>query len=272
MILVDNGSSDETSRLVSERFADVTLERLETNVGIARGYNRGIERALERNPDSVMVINNDTLVDPLFLGELLATFGRHPEAGAVMPKIYHYYGQQNRLWSAGARWRTIPPSIKMIGSGELDGPKYSHEIEIPLAPSCCLLIAAAALREIGLFDPDYYFYFDDWDFCERLRASRKKIYFSPAAKIFHKVALSTLKSDPPSKWWKVMGESTVRYFRKHKSLPALGGHVLWILIREVLKLNLRHVPAYASGVMSGLRKDSASNTGLDQGAGIGSAS
>lgn len=263
MVLVDNGSKDGTSRLVSERFGEVTVERIETNVGIARGYNRGVKRALERDPDLVMVINNDTLVDPHFLEEMLATFARHPEAGAVMPKIFHYYGEPNRLWSAGARWRTFPPSIKMMGAGQMDGPRYSREIEIPLAPSCCLLITAAVFREIGLFDPNYYFYFDDWDFCERLRATGKKIYFCPEAKVSHKVAVSTLKSDPPSKWWKVMGESTVRYFRKHKSLLALVAHVVWIMTREALKLKIGHVPAFAQGVISGLRKKPTSESGFD---------
>jgi hypothetical protein len=201
----------------------------------------------------MMVLNNDTVVDPQFLEHMLATFDHHEDAGIVMPKIYYYADATQRIWSAGARWRLFPPSIKMIGAGSLDKPEYNIEREIDFAPSCCMLIDSQALRQIGLFDPGYYFYFDDWDLCERFRTSGEKIYFSPKALIWHKEALSTLKTDPPPKWWRVMGASSVRFFLKHKSRGTLYIHAVWIVLRESLKFNWSHVAAYLQGVRQGLR-------------------
>jgi GT2 family glycosyltransferase len=253
-ILVDNGSTDGTADIVHKQFPEITVLRLDPNAGIARGYNFGLEHALTRDPDYVAVINNDTVFDPLFIDYMLGTFEQYADAGMVMPKIYHYYGEPGRLWSAGARWRAFPPSIKMLGAGTKDGLLYSDEYEIEYAPSCCLLIETESLREVGLFDPNYYFYFDDWDLCERFRAAGKKIYFSPQAKIWHKVALSTLKSDPSAIWWKVMGKSSVRFFLKHKSVLTFTLHTGWIILREAFKFKLTHIPAYVSGIIAGLRK------------------
>lgn len=254
LILVDNGSTDGTSTLVAERFPEATVLRLDPNEGIARGYNHGIRYSLKRGADFVVVLNNDTVVGSDFLEKMVQTYERHEDVGIVMPMIYYYGSSPTRVWSAGARWRSCPPSIKSIGAGRIDGSGISQECEIDFAPSCCLLIERRSLERIGLFDPEYFFYFDDYDLCERFRSAGKKIYLSPMASVWHKVALSTLKTDPPAEWWRVMGISSVRFFLKHKSRFTLYAHTGWITLRECLKGGWRHVPAYLEGVRQGLRE------------------
>ena len=87
VLLVDNGSSDGTADEVARQFPAVEIARLPENVGIARGYNAGVEIALERQAEYVMVMNNDTIAAPDLVGHLVQAFRDHPKAGMLMPKI-----------------------------------------------------------------------------------------------------------------------------------------------------------------------------------------
>jgi GT2 family glycosyltransferase len=250
--LVDNGSSDGTADVVTLQFPQVEVLRLEKNVGIARGYNTGIENALANEADFVLVMNNDTVIAPDMVNELVDTIQQHPNIGMVMPKIYNYYGEPNRLWCAGAKWQLIPPRIKQIGANAPDGPRYSKPFTVEYAPSCCLLIRSKVLEEVGAFDPSYYFYFDDWDLSARIRAAGYGILFVPQAHLWHKVAVTTRKSEKPTKWWFVMGQSSVRFYLQHKSPTVLTLHTLWFVVREIIKLKLSRVLPFLFGVANGL--------------------
>src|SRR5215467_1114173 len=81
LLFVDNGSTDGSPAFLRERFPDATVLALPENVGIASGYNAGLERALAENADYALVLNNDTLFAPGMLRALVEAAERHPEAG-----------------------------------------------------------------------------------------------------------------------------------------------------------------------------------------------
>jgi GT2 family glycosyltransferase len=169
--VADNGSTDGTADEVRARYPSVQVVRSERNLGITGGYNLGIAHALERGADCVLIMNNDIEVAPEMLTHLVSAAERFPDAGALMPKIYHYYGDRTRLWNAGARWRHFPPGVKLIGIDARDGPVWDQVREIAYAPSCVLLLSRRALEATGGFDVRYYFFQSDWDFSARLRES-----------------------------------------------------------------------------------------------------
>lgn len=251
-LLVDNGSTDGTAKVVARDYPEVYVLRVKKNVGIAGGYNLGMEYALEHGAEYVMVMNNDTIVDPDMINHLVRAFEIYPSAGITIPKIYNYYGKPNRLWCVGAKWHRFPPRVKFAHADAPDGPQFNNIRSLEFAPSCCLLISREALKEIGLFDPNYYFYYDDWDFSARFRALGYKILFIPEAHLWHKVSASTMTSDKPGKWWFIMGQSSVRFFLRHKSPLVLGTHTIWFIFRESVKLKFNRVFAYIFGVVGGL--------------------
>jgi GT2 family glycosyltransferase len=252
ILLVDNGSTDGTSEIVAKQFPMVEISRVIENIGIARGYNLGLRTALERGADYVLAMNNDTIVDTDTVTELVKAIIAHPEAGMVSPKIYQYYGEEGRIWCVGAKWTSFPPRIKLIGSNVPDGPAYEDVMPLEYVTSCCLLMSAEALEAAGLFDPHYYFYFDDWDLSARFRGFGYEILFVPRARLWHKVSMSTQKSEKPAKWWYVMGRSSVRFYLQHKSGLLLASFTIWFVIREIAKLKLRRIPPYLFGVANGL--------------------
>jgi GT2 family glycosyltransferase len=249
LIFVDNGSTDGSAALLRARFPEAEVVELGRNVGIAAGYNAGLERALARGADFGLILNNDTLFAPGMLDALVEAAGRHPEAGVLMPKIV-YESDRGRIWSAGARRRAFPPGVVFVGLGQADGPGFDQERDVDYAPSCALLIRRQTLGRVGLFDPGYFFYYDDWDYCERVRLAGETIRYVPGALVYHKVSLSTARSSRPARWWYVMGRSAVLYYRRYYRPPApsLALYAGWFVARESVKGNARYVPLFLRGL------------------------
>jgi GT2 family glycosyltransferase len=252
LLVVDNGSTDGTSEIIPREFPQVDVTRLEQNGGVTQGYNRGIEVALQNGADYVMPMNNDTVVHPKMVSELVKTFEDRPKTGMAAPKIYHYYGDQKRLWCVGAKWVSFPPRVKLIGSDAADGPNFNRVFPLEYATSCCLLISKEAAQRAGLFDTNYFLYFDDWDISERYRANGYDILFVPSAHLWHKVSVSTQKSEKSARSWYFFGKSTVRFYLLYKSPAILGLHVTWFLMRETAKLKFKRLAPYLFGVAGGL--------------------
>lgn len=254
LIFVDNGSTDGSPACLRSRFPDATVIELGTNVGIAAGYNAGLERALAVGADYALIVNNDTLFAPDMLRELVRAAEGHAEAGVVMPKIL-YEADRRLIWSAGARGRAFPPGVVFVGLRQPDGAAYDQPGEVQYAPSCALLIRRDTLRTVGLFDPGYFFYFDDWDYCERVRRAGRTIRYVPTSVVYHKVSLSTAQSARPARWWYVMGRSATLFYRRYyrPAGPALLLFAAWFAARESVQGNVAYVPLFVRGLLDALR-------------------
>lgn len=252
VILVDNGSTDGTVDQVRRDFPGVHIIENMQNLGVAAGYNVGFAYALQAGADYIFMLNNDVILAPNILIELLAVASADPQTGIVMPKMM-YYGS-NDVWSSGGRYRAFPPAILMT-----DRRKGVAELTrmIEFAPSCALLINSQAFDKVGLFDPGYFFLFDDWDFSERVRAHGFTIWYAANALLWHKVSRTT-KGTNSGFYWRTFGASVVRYWRRHGrpiwfSLPL---HVGYIFLREFFWHfhNVKYSGEFWRGVRDGLQK------------------
>jgi GT2 family glycosyltransferase len=255
VLVVDNGSTDDSPERLQRAHPDVEIARCSDNKGIAAGYNRGIEEALNRDADYVVVMNNDLTFAPDFLERMIAARQRWPRAGVIMPKIF-YYDEPDIIWSAGGRQRFIPSVIVLRGRRMRDNSSFRHDAIIDYAPSACLLVCREVCEAVR-FDEGYFFYFDDWDFCVEVRRRGWDIVFAADSHVWHKVSRSTQNSPKSLRWWRILGLSTVRYHKKHYGLGMLAAHVAWVVARETVKANLRSLPVFLRGVADGLRADNA---------------
>jgi len=249
-IYVDNGSTDGAPARIAEEFPNAAVIALPRNEGIAGGYNAGLERVRALDAEYAFILNNDTIVAPGALAALVAAARDNPRAGLLMPKI-PFEGDRGRIWSAGQRRRGFPPGVAMIGLRQIDGPAYAEQRDLEYAPSCALLISRACLETVvPAFDPRYFFYYSDTEYCERVRRAGLTIRYVPEAVVYHKVSLSTTRSAHPAPWYYEMGRSTARYYTHYMPpvLLTLGSFGLWFLARETIQGNARRLPLFLRGI------------------------
>lgn len=251
IVLVDNASHDDTVASVRADFPHVTVLVNEHNLGVPAGFNVGFEHALRAGADYILMLNNDTVVPKNIISDLLAIAKNDPEAGIIMPRVL-YYGTQDKAWSNGGKFRKFPPTILMTRN-EYEMPNYPHKIDY--APACCLLIHRQAFEKAGLMDPGYFFFFEDWDFCERVRGEGLNIWFVPSAVIWHK-ASTTTGSVKSSLFWNTFGASAARFYKRHSSGPCWLWFTLnvgYLYLREFLiKGNWESLPQFHQGVVKGI--------------------
>jgi protoporphyrinogen oxidase/GT2 family glycosyltransferase len=251
VVLVDNGSSDGTPDSVRSDFPSVQVIENHQNLGVPAGYNVGFQHAMANGADYILMLNNDTVVPPNMVAKLLDVAEADPKVGIVMPKVL-YYGTQDEIWSSGGRYRSFPPAILLK-----DRQQDTEVVQmIEYAPSCGLLIHRKAFEKAGLFDPGYFFLFDDWDFSERVRALGMHIWYTPEASLWHKVSRTT-EGPRSSLYWRTHGASIARFYRRHGrpawiSVPV---HVGYFILREFFwKRNTTYLRDFWQGVQEGLQK------------------
>lgn len=185
VLVVDNGSTDGSVAAIRDRFTDARIIENDANLGFAAGCNVGIRDALGRGADYVLLINNDTVVtDPSFLATLVDFYERTPDAGAVGPFIT--YKDSDVVWCAGARISYLTGFSRHIGKEARLGELSSHDpYAVDYVSGCAMLLGKKFLSEVGLLDPDYFFYYEDADLCFKGAAASYRSYVVPTSVFSH---------------------------------------------------------------------------------------
>jgi hypothetical protein len=214
VFLVDNGSSDGSSEALAREFPQFTHLANAGNLGFSGGNNVVIEQALAKGFDYVLLLNNDTIVAPDFLGHLVAAAESGERVGMVGPKIF-YHDQPTLLWYAGGRvdWRAWPP-FRNRGENKPDGPNYDAPGATDFVTGCCVLARAEMIRQIGPLDPRYGYYCEDVDWSLRARRAGWEVRYEPQARVWHKVSRSMRRT----------GRSSADYYEYRNPLLAARRH------------------------------------------------
>ncbi|MDP2209407.1 MAG: glycosyltransferase family 2 protein, partial [Bacteroidota bacterium] len=185
-----NASSDGTQEALQKQFSDVEYIFNPTNLRFAGGNNVGIDYALRKGADYILLLNNDTTVADNFLDELVSTASTSLNVGIVGPKMY-YHGDPNRIWYAGGKIEWWKGWISHVGVREIDNGQYGQTIETDFVSGCCIFVKREVVEKVGMLDTAYYIYGEDVDWCIRASRAGYRIMYEPKAKIWHKLSVST---------------------------------------------------------------------------------
>lgn len=194
VIVVDNGSKGNDVDVLEKKYKGyIRLIRNKENLGFAEGNNVGIRYALEKlNPAYILVLNNDTIVEPDLLIRLVEVIESKKEIVAVQPKIL----KKNNLQIIDSLGQEMycDGRIRDKGINTLHNKKIPNPLEIFGTCAAASLYRTSALREIGLFDKDFFAIYEDVDLSWRFRLAGYKIYLAPKAIVYHKRGISGKKS------------------------------------------------------------------------------
>jgi GT2 family glycosyltransferase len=174
----------------------IALIRNEQNYGFAEGCNIGMRYALAAvDPEYILLLNNDTVVDPLFLSELVKVGEADRRIGIIGPKIlfYDFNGRNDIIWYAGGRikpWHELV--FKHVGNSEEDRGQYDSITETEWCTGAAFLLKSE-LAKNSLLNPVYPFGSEDVEYCIKMRKSGYKVVYVPSARVWHKVGASRAK-------------------------------------------------------------------------------
>lgn len=202
VIVVDNGSKVKFV-LDKEQKDNVLLIRSEVNTGFTGGYNIGMQKAMERSAEFIMIVNNDTVIAPDMIEKLLEVFETEKNVGVAVPKIYFAKGHEFHkdrykkdelgkvFWYAGGY--TDWANVKSVHRGvdEVDHGQYDKIEKVTFATGCCMMFKREVLEQVGLLDEKFFLYYEDADLNERIQRAGYSIYYVPQAVLIHVNAASS---------------------------------------------------------------------------------
>lgn len=187
VIVVDNGSTDGSADALRKQSDTLTLIETGSNLGFTGGNNAGIEYALTQDFDYIYLLNNDTIVEPNSLREMVRAAEAQPEYGILSP-VMHYYDRRDEIWFGGAalnlrRGRADHDASRNPARTD---PPY----EVPWTTGCAMLVRTDLMRRLGGFDERFFLIWEDVDLSLRAVATGSKIGIVPSARIYHRVSRS----------------------------------------------------------------------------------
>jgi len=188
IIVVDNGSSDDSVYFINKNFPKVLVIKNKENLGFATACNIGIKKAIKIGSEYFLLLNNDTIVTDDFLDKMLSVF-KNKKVGIVGCKI-NYESEPKKIWFAGGdfiKWRV---SGKHINWMKNDNDNIRGVVNSDFITGCCILIKKEVINSIGYFYEPSFLTVEDLEFCYLTKRAGWKIKVNLDAKIYHKVSFS----------------------------------------------------------------------------------
>ena len=248
IIVVDNGSSDDSVKIIKDNFPAVELLKFPDNAGFAGGVNRGIKEAIKQGAQYIALFNNDAVADKNWLKNLAKAAESNPKAGIITGKFMRM--NKTHLDSTGDFYTTwampFPRGRNQKDTGQYDTPEFVFG-----ASGGASLYRVNMLQKIGLFDEEFFAYFEDVDISYRAQLASWKVWYEPKAIAYHHVGATSSKLGDFTRY-----HSTKNFYMLYaKNMPAklywkYGPHFIYqaakMLVGSIIKGGF---VAHAKGVI-----------------------
>lgn len=216
IIVIDNGSKVNCVAEWQLRYTGVRFVRSEENLGFAGGNNLGISLA---TGDYLFLVNNDTEFTEGLVETLVATLDANPQVGIVSPKI-RYYNQPQMLQYAGfTRMNYYTARNSCIGQYETDRGQHDHLTgETGFVHGAAMMVRRDAINIAGMMPENYFLYYEEIDWCERIRKAGYKVWVNMQALIYHKESVSVGSKSALKEYF--MNRNRILYVRRHSPMHA----------------------------------------------------
>ncbi len=235
LLVIDNASADNTLEVLSE-LTDARVYQIhnEQNIGYAAACNQGISYFLDKGVSDILFINNDTEFTPDLFESLQMLRVRY-NADAITPRV-SYAEDTSINWYAGGRftfWKGFQG--EHLGEGKHYDPADNEPRWTPVASGCCVMFPISTFERLGLFDPNYFVYFEDTDYFVRMAQAKLRLLYAPGVAIAHKISLSTggSQSDFSIRYYQ---RNQIYLLRKHFGSGTVAIQVLLISLKATARL------------------------------------
>lgn len=175
--------------LNDSKFKNMIMIKNDQNYGFTGGNNIALDFAHKKlKPDYYLLLNNDTVVEPEFLKNMIDSVHKYQNVGFAGPKIYYYNPNDvsNLLSFAGGKINLNTSEPNPIGTDETDNGQYNKDRIVDYIEGSCMLVSYELCEAVGFFNEDYFTYWEEIDWCIRGKKAGFKTIYTHDAKIWHK--------------------------------------------------------------------------------------
>ncbi len=189
IVVVDNASTDCSGKKLSKE-KEIVFIQAQENLGFSGGNNLGICYLKKKGVDYIMLLNNDTVIAPDMVEQLMK---RASQDIVVVPKMYYFdtSDREHVLWYAGGYRKENRAEAVHIGLGEVDNGQYNQVKNVTFCTGCCWMMHCSVIERVGFLDEKYFMYCEDLDYSIRLQRANVTMKYIPKAKLWHKVSASS---------------------------------------------------------------------------------
>jgi GT2 family glycosyltransferase len=211
IIVVDNGSTVNPVPKWSTDYPHVRFIRSEINLGFAGGNNIGIKEA---SGYYLFLINNDTEVTADLISILVTKLDHHPNIGMISPKI-KFFQQPDTLQYAGFTAMNYYTARNLcIGYMEKDRGQYDRLTgSTGFAHGAAMMVRKEAVAKAGLMPENFFLYYEEMDWCEKIKKAGYEIWVEPRALIYHKESMSVGKKSALKEFF--MNRNRILFIRRN---------------------------------------------------------
>lgn len=222
-IVVDNGSTDDSVKIIRREFPAVELLETGENLGFAEGNNVGIRHAVASGAAYVLLLNNDTVIAPDLIEQFLLAAQESPTAGILGGKVL-YFDDPDVVWSVAVKWLPNELDFVLLGDPGLypDSPALSahsrefgfdEKRQVESIIGCSMFIRRSVFEKIGHLDSKFFLTWEEADYCFRATRAGFPCLYIPNAKIWHKIGKSFGHNSPMRSYFNA--RNRIYWVRKH---------------------------------------------------------
>lgn len=228
-IVLDNASKDGSAAAIRSEFPQTQVIELEKNLGYAGNNNAGIQAALDMGAGWVFILNEDTLLAPDCLAEMVRVGESDIHVGILGPMVYHY-DEPGVIQSAGGKigknWQTWH-----LAQNEADQGQFPEPHSVDWISGCAILVRRGVIEQVGMLDARFFYYYEETEWCLRARKAGWRVVHVPRARIWHKGVQRDYFPGPNVTYYKTRNRFLM--LSKHQA-PPQAWLLAWIQVLRTL--------------------------------------
>lgn len=201
IIVVDNGSTDNSLSVLMEAFPSISYIDAMDNLGFAAANNLGIQLAMKKGADLFFLLNNDTIVPADIIDQITRAIRQKPEGGIFGAKIFSY-AERDKIDHFGGMWNPSLCEFESIGKNKKDV-GFDAMQPVDYVCGCAMAIKKEVIEKIGFLEDKFFLLWEESDYCTRAKKAGFSIWTMPKVHVFHKISASFEgKAHSHYYWWR----------------------------------------------------------------------
>ncbi|MFN0216344.1 MAG: glycosyltransferase family 2 protein [Saprospiraceae bacterium] len=266
VIVVDNASRENPTAIFQAQFPEVIFVRSETNLGFAGGNNLALARA---SGEFLFFVNNDAEIEAGCIERLLQLFENHANIGIASPLICYapdkrtnssFYRPPYRIQYAGMT--LVSPFTgrnKTIGEREMDIRQYAEPFRTGYVHGAAMMLPRRVLEQVGAMWEGFFLYYEELDWCERIRKAGFEVWVEPRARVWHKESLTLDKMGTTKTFY--LARNRILFMRRNFKGWRLAVFFIFLVLATLpktcllflLKGDFDNLKAFLRGVFTNVR-------------------